>query len=646
MSILTEGRKNDRVLLMGNDAISRGALEAGVNVVAGYPGTPSSEIIENLAGVASQRKLYVEWSVNEKVASEVAAAASFSGLRSMCVMKQVGVNVASDFLLHLSEYGTRGGMILVSCEDPGALSSTNEGESRPYAKMMEFPLLEPGDFQEALEMTRWAFELSEAINNIVMVRSVTRLSHASGNVVLGELPEPSGTARFEYEGTFMDQMKGPVITVPGITDQLHQRQQGKLKQAVELFETSRFNTYQGPDQPELLIITSSACNLYCREAINILAIEERVGLLKLGTTWPLPPRLLEKHMSSTENILVVEEVQPFMEDNIKALAVELGEKIRLKRFYGKKDGTLPTTNELNPDRIIDALVGILDLEYQNDAESYLEKAAPILLEGAPKRDLTFCPGCPHRASFWVINTALKLDNRKGFICGDIGCYTLGILPTGFNTLKTGHAMGSGLGVASGFGKLGMFDMDQPVMAICGDSTFFHATIPALINAVHNKSDVILVVVDNSGTAMTGFQPHPGLNRDTFGDEAPRVDIPTLCEAIGAKVEICDPFEIEKTRQTLLGMMADRQGVRVAVMRQSCALSPEKKAGRLYNMTIDESLCKGDNCGCARLCTRVFKCPGLNWDAEKEVTRIDEVICTGCGVCASICPAGAIQATPA
>ncbi|MBT7890550.1 MAG: 4Fe-4S binding protein [Deltaproteobacteria bacterium] len=645
MSILTDGRKGDRVLLMGNDAIARGALEAGVNVVSGYPGTPSSEIVENLAKIATQRKLYVEWSVNEKVASEVAAAASFARLKSMVVMKQVGVNVASDFLLHLSEYGTRGGMVLVSCEDPGALSSTNEGESRPYAKMMEFPLLEPGDFQEAKEMMKWAFELSEAINNIVMVRSVTRLSHASGNVILGELPETVDTARFEYDGTYFDQMTGPIITVPGITDFLHQRQQGKLKKAIELFETSPFNTYSGPEQPELLIITSSACNLYCKEAISILALQDRVGLLKLGTTWPLPPRLLEKRLSLAENILVVEEVQPFMEDNIKALAVELGEKIRLKRFYGKKDGTLPSTNELNPDRIIAALSKILNLDYQGAAESYFQKADAIAEQGAPKRDLTFCPGCPHRASFWVINSALKMDNRKGFICGDIGCYTLGILPTGFNTLKTGHAMGSGLGIASGFGKLGLFGMNQPVMAICGDSTFFHATIPALVNAVHNKSDLILVIVDNSGTAMTGFQPHPGLNRDTFGDPAPQVDIPSLCETIGAKVEICDPFDVEKTRQTLLGMMAENKGVRVVVMRQSCALSPEKKAGRMYEMAVDEALCKGDSCGCAKLCTRVFKCPGLNWDEENQVTRIDEVICTGCGVCASICPVGALQATP-
>ncbi|UCF57975.1 MAG: indolepyruvate ferredoxin oxidoreductase, partial [Deltaproteobacteria bacterium] len=262
MSTLNEGQKGDGVLLMGNDAIARGALEAGVNVVAGYPGTPSSEITQNLAKVAKKRNLYVEWSVNEKVALEVAAAASFAELKSMCVMKQVGVNVASDFLLHLAEYGTRGGIVLVSCEDPGALSSTNEGESRFYAKMMEFPLLEPGDIQEAKDVTKWAFELSEEIRNPVMIRSVTRISHASGNVVLGELPEVKPSAQFTHEGTFLDQMKGPVVTLPGIVDYLHRRQQDKLKQAAELFESSPFNIYNGPEKPKLLLITSSACNLY------------------------------------------------------------------------------------------------------------------------------------------------------------------------------------------------------------------------------------------------------------------------------------------------------------------------------------------------------------------------------------------------
>jgi indolepyruvate ferredoxin oxidoreductase alpha subunit len=646
MSTLLEGKRGERALLMGNDAIARGALEAGVNVVAGYPGTPSSEIIQDLAPVAGERNLYVEWSVNEKVALEVAAAASFAGLRSLCVMKQVGVNVAADFLLHLAEYGTRGGIVLVSCEDPGALSSTNEGESRPYAKMMEFPLLEPGDFQESKDMTRWAFELSEHIRNVVMLRSVTRISHASGNLILGELPETAPHARFRYDGPLLDPMTGPVVTLPGIVDPLHRRQQAKMRKAAELFECSPFNVYTGPERPELLIIASSACSLYSREAIDLLDAAGRVGLLKLGTTWPLPPRLLEKHISLTDKILIVEEVLPFMEDNIKALYAESFSKLGIKVFYGRKDGTLPPVGELSPDLVISALTGILGLSYEAVPKAYAERAAEIADRAAPPRELTFCPGCPHRASYWAIHNALQLDNRKGFVCGDIGCYTLGALPCGFGSLKTSHSMGSGSGVASGFGKLGKFGMDEPVMAVCGDSTFFHAAIPALINAVHNKSRMTLVLLDNSGTAMTGFQPHPGIPMDATGKETQAIDLQAVCEGIGAKVQVVDPFDLEEAQKTVLEVLDRKgEGVNVLIMRQLCALSPQRKGKKWYDMAIDENVCLGEDCGCNRFCTRIFRCPGLLWDAEKKKARIDSVICAGCGVCASICPQGAIQAKP-
>jgi indolepyruvate ferredoxin oxidoreductase alpha subunit len=646
MSSIVKGRKGDQLLLQGNEAIARGALEAGVSVVSGYPGTPSSEITESLARAAKDRNLYVEWSVNEKVALEVAAAGSYAELRSMCVMKQVGVNVAADFLLHLAQYGTRGGMVLVACEDPGALSSTNEGESRPYAKMMEFPLLEPGDFQEAKDVTQWAFELSEAIRNVVMVRSVTRISHGSSKVVLGELPDSSAGARFNYEGPLVGQMAGPIASLPGTVDFMHRRQQDKMQKAAELFETARFNTYTGPEEPELLIITSSIGYLYSKEAIQMVGLGDRVGLLKLGTTWPLPPRLLESHLRQADKILIVEEVLPFLEDNIKALAAERSQQIGNKRFFGRKDGTLPSVNEVDPDLVAGALAKILDRKQEVVAPTYTRRAEEIAASGAPTRELTFCPGCPHRASFWTIHTALAMDNRKGFVCGDIGCYTMGIAPTGFNTLKTVHAMGSGVGLASGFGKLARFGMHQPVMAMCGDSTFYHAVMPALVNAVHSGSDITLVVVDNSGTAMTGFQPHPGLSVDATGNAVPSINIPDVCRAFGASVAIEDPFDVVQTRDTLLDLLADEGGVKVLVLRQTCALSPEKKQRRRYEMSIDESACLGAACGCNRLCTRVFKCPGLIWDESQDKTRIDDVICVGCGVCGSVCPTGAIQAREA
>ena len=642
MITVTEGRPGESLLLQGNEAIARGALEAGVRVASGYPGTPSSEIIENLAEVAAECDLYVEWSVNEKVALEVAAAASFSELRSLTTMKQVGVNVAADFLLHLAQYGTRGGMVLVSCEDPGALSSSNEGDSRQYARMMEFPLLEPGDFQEAKDITKWAFELSEELRNVVMVRSVTRMSHASGKVVLGELSASRPEARFNYEGPMTGQMEGPIATMPNNIILMHTRQQDKLKRAARIFDDSPFNTYTGPEHPELMIITSSACHLYCKEAIHLLGVGPRVGLLKLATTWPLPPRLLEKHLTAGDRILIVEDLLPFLEENIKVLAAEMGEQVGNKRFHGKKDGSLPSVHELNPDLVAKALSNILGVAVPLPPETYTREIQEAANIGAPPRMITFCPGCPHRASYWSIHNALAMDDRKGFVCGDIGCYAMGMYPAGFETLKTLHAMGSGTGLASGFGKLEQFGLKQPVLSVCGDSTFFHAVMPALANAIHHESGIILVVLDNSGTAMTGFQPHPGLTRDAMGKVSQPIDIGAVCRGMGADVKMCDPFDLDQTRSVLLDMLEHGKGVQVLILKQICALSPEKKSKKMFEMSLDPEICLGETCGCNRLCTRSFRCPALAWDKNKKKARIDEVMCVGCGVCASICPSGAIH----
>jgi indolepyruvate ferredoxin oxidoreductase alpha subunit len=633
------------VLFMGNEAIARGALEAGVSVVSGYPGTPSSEVIERLSEVARERNIYVEWSTNEKVALEVAAAASFAGLRSMCVMKQNGVNVASDFLLHLASSGTRGGIVLVECEDPGALSSVNEAESRYFARMLEVPLLEPANIQEAKDLTKWAFELSEKIRNIVIMRSVTRMSHASGNVICGRLPEKFRTARFISDGSFMDPMKGPVVSTPVVVK--HNLQQNKLQKAQKLFEKSPFNNYSGPRRPELLIITSSACFLYSREAIALLDLQKRIGILKLSCTWPLPLRLLKKYLRLTDKIIIVEEVLPFLEENIKVAVMGMFKETGVKTFYGKMDKNLPSVGELNPDIVAAALGNIMKVKPKSLPAGYIremQKVVPLI----PPREQTFCPGCPHRASFWNINTALKLDGRDGIVCGDIGCYAMASLfpAIGFNTVRTLHSMGSGTGLASGFAKLEVFGLDKPVMAVCGDSTFYHAVIPALINAQHNKADITFIVLDNAGTAMTGFQPHPGLAVSAIGEAVPAVDIAGICSAIGAKVAVSDPFDLERTSKILISFMAERGSLKVLIMKQACALSPEKKGKKQYQMKVNEELCLGESCGCNRLCTRIFRCPALTWDRAKKKALIDEVICAGCGVCYSICPQKAITRTEA
>ena len=332
---------------------------------------------------------------------------------------------------------------------------------------------------------------------------------------------------------------------------------------------------------------------------------------------------------------------PFLEENLKALAYELAAEIGVKPIFGKHGGALPMFGELNPTLVARALSDITGARLPQRPESYDKRIGEVVFFAAPARDPTFCPGCPHRASFWSIENVLQMDQRKGFVCGDVGCYTMGLHPLNFGSLKTAHSMGSGTGLASGFGKLGQFGMEQPVLSVCGDSTFFHAALPALVNAVHNQSDMTMVILDNSGTAMTGFQPHPSIEKNVMGEVAAVIDIAKVCTAIGAEVVECDPFDVETTQKTLFQLI-EKKGAKVLILREKCALSPEKKGYRKYEVKVDAAACRGEDCGCNRLCTRIFRCPGLVWDKANKVARVDEIVCTGCGVCASICPAGAIH----
>jgi len=617
---------------MGNEAIARGALEAGVKVCAAYPGNPSSEIIGSLSSAADALDLHVEWSVNEKVAMEVVAAASFAGLRGLCSMKQNGLNVASDFLLNLNLSGTQAGLVVVVADDPGGISSTNEEDSRIFAKIGDLPLLEPATFQEAKDMTRWAFSLSEDLGLPVMLRSVTRVSHARGNVRLDALPRPVAKARFD--------ISRPRLAFPPLPS--HKALHQKLDRAKTFVESSPYNFYRGPEKPELLLVTSGSGWMYSLEAVINLGVQDRVGLLKLGTTWPLPANLVLKHLKQAETVLFVEEVDPFLENNVKELFAQHCMDIGLKRFYGKASGTMPSTGEISPEIVSSALQSLLKVAYKPRPEDYASKAHEAAAELVPARALGFCAGCPHRATYWAIKRALTLDGREGFVLGDIGCYGLGMGPSGFSQMKTIHAMGSGAGLASGFGQLGRFGLSQPVLAVCGDSTFYHAAMPALVNARYNGANFVLLLMDNSATAMTGFQPHPGTGRTATGKEAPVLDLKTICESLGARVQVTDPFDLAATTEAMLKFLQDKEGVKVLILKRECALVRSKKQKKLYQMEVNQERCLGDACGCNRLCTRVFKCPGLYWDRATGKAGIDEAICTGCGVCAEICPASAIR----
>ncbi len=620
-------------LLMGNEAIARGAMEAGVGVATAYPGTPSTEIIETLAKAARKLNIYVEWSINEKVAVEAAAAASFAGLRAITAMKQNGLDVALDFLANSNLSGVNKGLVVAVCDDAGGLSGTNEQDTRYLAKMLDLPLLEPATVQEAKDMTKWAFELSEEIANTVILRSVTRISHARGNVVLGKLPKAEKQAYF-------DTTREPYEGIRAGAPQYHKKLHENLAKVRQIYESSPFNWYVGPQNPELLIITCGSGWLYTTEAIKLLSAEKSAGILKLGTTWPLPPELIKKHMLETEQVLIIEEVDAFLESNIKELSadIKLG---KTWTFYGKASGHTHPFGELNPDTVIRAIADILSIEYTTREPHYRQKSQDNIQKYVIPRELQFCAGCPHRATFWALKNALKLDGGEGVVTGDIGCYTLGLLSTGFYQLNTQHSMGSGAGVAIGLGKLNQFGFEQPVLATCGDSTFFHAAIPALINGVHNRSDFILMVLDNAGTAMTGFQPHPGTETDAVGDPVPPINIERLCQGLGVPVVVTDPYELQETTGRILDLIGDRGKPRVMIFQRECALARARREKPLYKMQVNPDKCIGEDCDCARFCTRVFKCPGLVWNKDRKKSEVDEAICVGCGVCADICPRSAI-----
>ena len=619
------------VLLQGNEAIARGALEGGAQVCTAYPGTPSSEIIATLAPVAKDRGIHVEWSINEKVATEVAGAAAFAGLRSLSAMKNAGLNVAMDFLMHLnlSTLGDRGGgMVVVVCDDPQAHASGDEEDTRWTAQMANVPLLEPGNPQEAKDMTKWALDLSEELSCYCFLRGYTRLSHSRGPVKLGELPSPTRKANFDTSKGY-----SPYIAPPK-----HAALIEKMARLRERFESSPFNPYSGPEHPELLIICSGSGGFCSLDAVEALGLTESVGILRLGTLWPFPQDLVRSYVARTGKVLVVEEVDPFVEVHVKE-AIVSPSPMGSPEIFGKGSGHIGYYGEMTPDVVIKALSKILNLEYRARDRRYEDEVQKAARQTVIDRGMAWCPGCPHRASFFALRNAIRKDGRKALVTGDIGCYALDIFPYGTHQTNVLHCMGSGAGTACGFGELGQFDFKQPVVAICGDSTFFHASVPALINAVYNKSNMTLVILDNDVTAMTGFQPHPGTGRTATQEATTIVDAEALCRSLGCRVEIRDPFDTKATTAALVELMKDEEGVRVLILRRKCELlRMRQERKQLFKVWVTPEKCTGEKCG---YCYQVLQCPGISWDKETGKARVQETLCVGCGFCADICPLKAI-----
>lgn len=588
-------------LLMGNEAIALGAINAGVHVVSGYPGTPSTEILETVAKY-NDGSIYVEWSVNEKTAIEIAAGAAYSGARAMVTMKQVGLNVASDPLMSLSYIGVKGGMVIVVADDPGPISSQTEQDTRHFAKFANLPVLDPSTPEEAYEMVQYAFDLSEQAGLPVILRPTTRICHACSSIdVSGDRKRlaPSG---FEKDPRW--------VIFPQLSYRRHIEIEKLQASLSRTFSKSGFNSVSG--EGELGIAASGIAWAYACDVIRDLGINVRT--FKVGTPYPFPEELAESFLEGLDSVLVLEELDSVVEEALIAIAGTHGLKVRI---LGKKSGNTPCAGEFSYEIVHKAISDFAGLSHDEKPGLYAFQL--------PSRPPVLCAGCPHRASFYAVKKAMK--GQKAVFTGDIGCYTLGNAKP-LNMVDTCLCMGASIGVAQGIKRV---EPDTRLFAFIGDSTFFHTGIPGVVNAVYNQTDITVVILDNRTTAMTGHQPHPGTGKTMMGIESGKVDIEAVLKAIGVKwVRKINPFDHEKA-VAAVREAAGIKGVSAIIFEAPCiALFRKPEA-----LTVDADKCRA--CG---LCIREIGCPAMALDESGKV-RIEPSTCYACGLCSSICPFGAI-----
>ncbi len=545
----------ERLLLLGNEAIVRGALEGGIQVAAAYPGTPSSEIGNLLFQIQRDLPgLYFEFSTNEKVAMEVAAAAAASGLRSLTCMKHVGLNVAADTLMTLAYIGVKAGMVIITADDPFCHSSQNEQDSRYYAKLSGLPMLEPATPDEARQMTAYALELSERLEVPVLLRTTTRVSHARAVVETGEIKDYSQKVLGHFEKDLRRW-----IPVPAVARVRHQILLEKMKEATVLADRSSFNRLLG--KGEFGILTSGVAVNYILDAVEELKLEDQVRVLALGFTHPWPTGLLAEFLKSVKTCLVVEELEPFLEEAARIVAQE--REIRVT-ILGKATGHLPRYHEFYPAQVKKALASALDLELEAPPRPDL-----FWVPELPLRPPTLCPGCPHRETYQLIKAVLEElgEAPRSIYPTDIGCYTLGLLPP-LQMADYLICMGSSVGSACGFSVA----TDQRIVSFIGDSTFFHAGLSPLVNAVYNQHRFTLVIMDNDTTAMTGHQPVPSQELRWPGlEDKPRIDIEQIVKALGVKnVVTINPYQ-KKEAKELVRPILEKDELAVIIAKAPCIL---------------------------------------------------------------------------
>ncbi len=574
------------LLLSGNEAIARGAWEAGVRLGSGYPGTPSSEILPALVALGD---VYCEWSVNEKVALEVAAGASVAGARCIVTMKHVGLNVAADPLFTMAYTGVEGGLVIISADDPSMHSSQNEQDNRNYARAAKVPMLEPSDSREAREMTMRAFELSEEFDTPVILRPLTRVCHSDGLVEVGERQEV---------GLRGDLAKQPekYVMVPAYARKRRVEMAERIARLVALAEEDGGLNREEMGDRSLGIIASGVAYQYAKEAFP------EASFLKLGMVWPLPPERIRRFAAQVDRLFVVEELDPFLTEQVLAMGVAVEPVDESSRI-----------GELTPARVREMVTG--------------EKQPPAQAEaGLPPRPPTLCAGCPHRSVF------LALRRLKAFVTGDIGCYTLGTLAP-LEALHTCLCMGAGINEAHGIQKVR--GHEAPVVAVIGDSTFTHSGITGLVNVAYNAGVSTVLILDNRTTAMTGGQVHPGTGVTLSGLPGRELDFEKLADAVGIEdVRVVDPYDMAATEQAIREAMANPRPS-VVIARRECVLHVREHPPAPQ---LAEDKCI--RCGrCIRIgCPAIFDGSG---EGERPMPRIDAVLCNGCMMCAQVCPVDAL-----
>jgi len=593
--------------LLGNAAIARGILEAGAGVVTSYPGTPASEIVESLAPVSKEYNLHIEWSVNEKVALEVAIGASWTGVRSAAVMKHVGLNVAADPFMTLAYTGVKGGLVVISSDDPFCHSSQNEQDSRRYAQFACISCLDPADPQEAKDMTVYAFELSEELELPVLLRPTTRVSHARADVNVGR----GKTKKSPTSHAFV---KDPArwVALPAHARTRHSvliEKQDAIKAALENSPWNRL-VLRG----EQGVIASGISGLYAEEAIERL--ESDVSILRIGT-FPPPDDLCAKFIKHISKVLIIEELEPVLEEYVERAAREHNPELEI---LGKKTGHIPRDGELDSLVARNAIADMLGLTLTMEEPQSLTEADEIL----PPRPPALCPGCSHRAAYYAMKQVFGAD---AIFPSDIGCYTLAV---DMGTIDTCLCMGASINLASGI-RFGGEDRD--ICCSIGDSTFLHSGMPGLLNAVYNNAKITVAILDNSTTAMTGHQPHPGTGVTATGDKTKSVSIEALAKALGADfVETVDPYDLNATLETFRKAKECQEGLSVVIAKQACITNARRAGVRRKPFRVN------DNCiGCGECVD--FGCPAIEFHEDRA--RINS-LCTGCGVCAQICPCEAIE----